>query len=245
MQQSPPIVTTPSSWFSRGLLVGLLLTAVLNALSFFVRTRGWGSLLGGESPNGEAIGFPFELWQLGNDYGGYFVDYAAMAKNTLFGLVIGTIFGLVALNRVRWLNTIVDEIVATAPGQEMRRFQFSLRGLFLAATLVAILAAVGRTLAARPEVLAGIYLIGPTFLVGLGMLPRRIPWQQRVAIMVPAMMIVIVVAVAVGNSLNIEVDVVVRGIFVCWVPQTGLAALALTCSIFSIYAIRSKKLRVP
>ena len=123
--------------------------------------------------------------------------------------------------------------------REKHRFQFSLRGLFVATTL----AAIGRTLAARPEVLAGIYLFGPSLEVVLAMIPRQITWQQRVAILVPSTFILIVLAMAVGTVLKMEVEKILLGIFVCWVPQTGLAAIAVTLAVVAGHYRRSNTLR--
>ena len=238
------VVTTRTRWFGRGIFLGILLCAILNALSYFVRSGGWGGLLGA-SVGGEAIGFPFLLWQQGNAYGGYFVEYAALAWNTLFGVGLGAICGVATLTQLHLLNSVVAEAEAGAANQDRNPFQFSLRGMFVATLLAALLAAIGRTWAARPEVLAGIYLFGPSLLVVLAMIPRRISWQQRVAILIPATLIVIVVAMSVATAMKIEVDKVLLGIFVCWVPQTGIAAIAVTLAVITRHYRRSNALRCP
>ena len=228
------IVTTRSRWFLRGLLVGFLLTAAFNALSFFVRSGGWGNLLGGYPPRHEAIGFPFVMWQLGDSYGGFFVDFRSLAGNALFGVAVGAVCGVVTLTQVRWLNRMVAEMASQSSSGKHHNFQFSLRGLLLSTVLAAVVAAMARTLVARPETLAAIYVFGPAFLVILAMLPRRIPWEHRVAILTPAAVALIIVAVAVGVYLGLDFDKVLLGIFVCWVPQSVLVALVLSLGILFV-----------
>ena len=103
------IVMTPFQWFERGIFLGILLSAILNALSYFVRPGGWDGLLDNTSPHGEAIGFPVLLWQQGNAYGGYFVDYAALAWNILFGVSLGVICGTAKLTQLPLLNSVIVE----------------------------------------------------------------------------------------------------------------------------------------
>ncbi|MEL7266174.1 MAG: hypothetical protein AAFP69_15360, partial [Planctomycetota bacterium] len=51
-----------AKWFARGFAVGILLVGTSNALSFFVLSRGWGSLLGNRALDDEVIGVPLVLW---------------------------------------------------------------------------------------------------------------------------------------------------------------------------------------
>lgn len=207
----------------------------LNALSFFFRTGGWGSLLGGLDARNEAIGFPFEVWHAGNMYGGLFVNYVGLLLNLSIGLAICVAIGLGTLTQTRWLNRMISDIESRVGEREKQQFQFSLRGLMLATVLAALLSAMARSFAARSEFLMAIYLFGPVTLVLLAMLPRWISWQQRVAIITPATLILIGVAIGIGSALEIEFDKVLMGIFVCWVPQSGLAALLLTLGILAVH----------
>jgi hypothetical protein len=63
------------------------------------------------------------------------------------------------------------------------------------------------------------------------MLPRRLSWQKRVVIIIPATLTLIAVAIAVGNAMSMEFDKVLMGIFLCWTPQSALAAIGLTATI--------------
>ena len=62
----------------------------------------------------------------------------------------------------------------------------------------------------------------------LAYLPRRLRWQQRVAILTPATFVLIAVAIALGTALDVDFDKVLMGIFICWTPQAAIAAIALT-----------------
>ena len=115
----PSIATTPTSWFLRGFFAGALFCAALNALSYFFRSDGWGNLLGTTPQHREALGFPLQIWESGNSYGGYFADYRAVLLNAAFGAAIGTVCGLIALRRRERLNRLVQEFeqtLTTAPG---------------------------------------------------------------------------------------------------------------------------------
>ncbi len=229
------ILTTPWRWFMRGFLVGVLLSGALNALSFFVRTKGWGSLLGATSAGTEALGFPWEMWRQSASFNGYIVDPAAMALNIGTGIVVGGLIGFAALTQLRWLNRMVADIETKMQAKANRPFQFSLRALLMATLIVALFASLGRSLTARPEMLGAIYLFGPSSLVIMAMLPRGISWQQRVAILTPAAIAMIVLAAVVGTALGIEIDKVLMGIFVSWVPQSALAAIGITMGILLVY----------
>ena len=241
------ISTTPTSWFLRGFLVGALFCAALNALSYFFRSDGWGNLLGTTPQHREALGFPWQIWEHGNNYGGYFADYRAVAWDAAFGAAIGMVCGLIALRRRERLNRLVEEFDRT-PTTPPGNFQFSLRGLMLATALVALLAAIGRhDSAARPEVLGAIYLLGPWVLVMIAFLPRRIPWQQRVMILIPAAVVMILAAVATGAGLNrsLEFDKVLLGIFICWTPQSAFVAIAVSLAIVLFHRVQPTKLDRP
>lgn len=231
------VVTTPSRWFARGFLVGVLVCGALNALSYFFRSDGWGNLLGVTPQNDEALGFPVKVWEAGNTYGGLFVDYPALLVCAVCAAAVGTACGLLTVACRRQLDRLVAQLEARMARDEPRvQFQFSVRGLLLATTAVALAAAVGgRALAARAEALGAIYALGPWLLVALALLPRRIPWQQRVVLIIPLTAALILVAVVVGASLRPprEFDQVLMGIFICWTPQSALAAVALTAMLLA------------
>tara|TARA_R110002073_G_scaffold108132_7_gene242947 strand:+ start:328 stop:1062 length:735 start_codon:yes stop_codon:yes gene_type:complete len=216
-------------WFLRGTAVGMLLMAAVNALSYFVRSSDWSSLVGKPQSQNESIGFPLTVWEAGNTYAGLFADYPNMGVNILVAAAVGSLIGMVAARYRDYLNQLVGDFdegdSATAPTQPI---QFSLFGLMIATTIAAVFATVASKLAVRPETLIAIYTLGPITLVALAMLPRRLSWQQRVVIITPAAFSLIAVAIAVGRGLSMEFDKVLMGIFLSWTPQSAIAAIALT-----------------
>lgn len=229
----PNLSGSAPRWMIRGIFVGVLLIGSANALSFFFRSRGWGSLLGSREPYDEAIGFPLVVWEEAAGYSTHQLNTNAFAIDIAVGLGLGLLLGCLAVKTRPTLNRIIasmqtlDESSDTE-NREDAPIQFSLSGLLITTTLAAVAAALARSFTPRVEVLAAIYAVGPVTLVGLMFLPRRLSWQQRVGLLVPSTIVLIAVAIAVGNALNIEFDKVLLGIFICWTPQTTLAALALT-----------------
>jgi len=126
---------------------------------------------------------------------------------------------------------MVTEMQGEATRHQQQPIQFSLRGLLITTTVVAVAATLARNFAARPETLIAIYALGPLALVAIAMLPRRLSWQKRVVIIIPATLTLIAVAIAVGNAMSMEFDKVLMGIFLCWTPQSALAAIGLTATI--------------
>jgi hypothetical protein len=228
---TPSIVTTPTRWFVRGFMVGILISASLTAISYFFRSESGGNLLGTKPEHREALGFPWELWESGNTYGGLFVDLPALLLDALFAVAVGTMGGLIALAQRPRLNRLVEEFDQAVAGRARRSVQFSLRGLLLATGLAALVATATRyALAGRAEVLGAIYVLGPWVLVLIAFLPLGMTWQQRVYILIPAAVLLMVAAMVLGVSLKpkLEFDKVLMGIFICWTPQSALAALGLT-----------------
>ena len=93
-----PIATSRTAWLLRGFLGGILVCGALNAASYFVRSDNWGNLLGLAPQHAEALGFPVQVWEGGNPYGGYFVDPRAMALNILFAIVVGIVGGVAVVS---------------------------------------------------------------------------------------------------------------------------------------------------
>ncbi|WP_146601201.1 hypothetical protein [Novipirellula aureliae] len=219
-------------WFARGTAVGMLLVAVVNALSYFVRSSDWGNLIGEAESNDEAIGFPFVVWEAGNTYNGFYADYPMLFLNVLVAVSLGSILGVVVARHRDRLNRLVEDFEIEAAEESKRPIQFSLLGLLIVTTLCAVFVAIAVKVAARPETLLAIYSLGPICLVAIAMLPRRLSWQRRVAIITPSALMLIAVAIAVGIRLGMEFDKVMMGIFLCWTPQSAVAAIALTTTLF-------------
>ncbi len=229
---------TKTLWFLRGAVVGLLLIGTANAVSYFVRSEGWGSLLGNRQIGREAIGFPLELWRAGSTYGGLYVARVPLLVNALTALLVGTLCGALTVLNHRYLEQMLKDFEAREREVTQHNFQFTLRGLLVATVLSAVAAMAVKTFASRPESLLFIYVLGPAALVLLALLPYRIAWQQRVAILAPITIAMIAVALSIGASLGIEFDVVLMGIYICWVPQTVIAAMGLTLSLVIQYQRR-------
>lgn len=233
------IATTPLSWFVRGFFVGILIMSSMIASSYFFRSESGGNLLGTRPNHREALGFPCEVWESGNTYDGYFVDYLALLVDAFCAVMVGGICGLITVrHRVR-LNRLVAALEKT-PGQPSRsHLQFSLRGMLLATGLVALMAATARyALAGQAESLGVIYLLGPWVLVLIALLPMGLTWQRRVLILIPTAVLMITAAVVVGLSLKprLEFDKVLMAIFICWTPQCVLAAIGLMARLILQHA---------
>lgn len=222
----------PWLWFLRAASLGVLVMAGLNAVSYFFRSSRWGSLVGRAEMNHESLGFPFVIWEAGNTYGGWYVDYRLLAANAAVALGVGSVFGWFTAMRSEIFNRWVESMLSEMSGDQHRPIQFSLRGLMIATGLVAVVATIARHVSPRPETLLAIYALGPALLVAIAMLPRRLSWQKRVIIIVPLAYALIAAAIAVGIGIGMEFDQVLMGIFLCWTPQSVLAAVVLILAIF-------------
>ena len=226
------------SWFSCGMLVGVLLIGTANALFFFVRSEGWGSLLGERVPGDEAIGFPMLVWQEGAGYGSHHLKAPGFFVNIFCGLLVGSAVGGWAIVRRKKLNRLVNGYLNDAGASQSVQLQFSLRGLLITTFIAATAAAIARVFTPRTEILAGIYIAGPSALVLMAYAPSRLSWQQRCTIIAPLSLALIAVAITLGTMLGMEFDKVLMGIFICWTPQCVLAACALT----AVLIVKANKL---
>lgn len=241
---SPAIVTTPSRWFIRGFLVGILISGSLNAVSYFFRSEGGGNLLGTAPEHYEALGFPRTLWETGNMYGGRFIDLPGLLTNALFAAALGAVCGLLTQPFRRRLNELVERFEQAVIAPQRGTFQFSLRGLLTLCGLASVAAAGAHyALAGNPAVLGIIYALGPWILVLIAFLPVGLDWQQRVAVLVPTALLLMLAAVATGAALKppLEFDKVLLYIFVCWTPQSVLVALTLTVGLVFYHTAVAKQ----
>ncbi|MGB7345814.1 MAG: hypothetical protein WBD20_16480 [Pirellulaceae bacterium] len=228
-----------SRWFLRGVAASVVFMAAVNAASYFFRSTKWHSLQGQRSDQDESIGFPWKMWEGGNDYGGLYVDYVSLALNVVVALAIGTVVGVVIASQTRKLNKLFSFTEFESCENQPHRIQFSLIGLMVATGIVAVVAMLATQFAARRETLLAIYLFGPLVLVALAMLPRKLTWQTRVWLIIPTTLSLIAAAIGVGMNLRIEFDRVLLAIFLCWTPQSALAALLLTAWL--TWSISSKQ----
>ena len=228
LQESSVRYDPPIRWFLRGTAVGMLLMAAVNALSYFFRSSDWTSLVQPNLHSKEAIGFPFVVWEAGNTYGGMFADYPRLGLNVAVAAAVGSLLGWYTARKTPFLNGLLTQLETESIERESQPIQFSLRGLMIATTVIAVTATLARNFAARPETLIAIYLFGPLLLCVIAMLPRNLSWEKRVVLIIPATFLLIAVAIAVGTVMNMEFDKVLMGVFLSWTPQSALAAVGLT-----------------
>lgn len=214
-------------WFLRGFAGGFILLAALNALSWFFRSDGWSDLCGATLfEHTEAIGFPFEIWREGLGYkGGLMVDLPSLGINFAISLTIAVIAGLIAVRLSNQIEAMLPEEQTSNAGF---RLTFSVRGLLIVTTLIAIAIGLTQSLGPSPWLLGTIYFAGPLTLILIAMGPVGIPWEQRSVILVLAAAFMLTGAILIGGRLGMEFDRVLLGVFICWVPQTVFAAILTT-----------------
>ena len=217
--------TSKVRWFARGFAGGFILIAALNALSWFFRSEGWSDLCGFTlHEHTEAIGFPFEMWREGFSYSNSTVSLPSLGLNLAIGLVFAIGAGLLGIKLSR-------RILATLPTDigPNTTFQmtFSVRGLLIVTTLLAIAIGLTKSLGASPWLLGTIYFASPLILILIAMGPVGLPWEQRSIILVLTAVCMMAGAVLVGSRLEMEFDRVLLGAFICWVPQSVFAALGI------------------
>lgn len=225
-----------TKWFVNGIVIGVLLVSTLNSLSYFFRSSNWSGLVG-QNTQDQALGFPMEIWSYGQNYGTALYDQAAMAWNIAAAFGFGLVLGLISIANARWLTNFSDAMIeAESKQQAEKSMQFSIRGMFLLTGVSAIVAALVRSsIGARPELLWTIYILGPLFLIVMAMIPRGMIWQYRLILLTPSTLIMIGFAMYIGHRLGLEFERVMFGIFVCWVPQTVIAAACLTVGLAFSY----------
>ena len=211
-------------WFGRGFLAGLMVTAAVNAISYFVLSDGISNFIGASQLQQEAIGFPFEVWRRGQGYGRFIVSFPAFFSNCGTGVFFALIIGVIAANRREYLNKITYDAVSREAKTDAgsNSFQFSIKSILIATSIVAIFLAAAVNIRVDPKVLAVIFFAGPWAMVSLSMLPPGIKWQHRVVMMTIMAVVMIGVAIAVGGQLGKPFDEVLMGVFISWTPQSVL-----------------------
>ena len=227
----PKIGTSAAHWFARGLMGGFLLMAAINAMSFFFRSGGFGSLMGYDPLPTEAIGFPMEIWNDSKSYRGFIVDYRAMGINLLFAFVPGILFGAIGVWFRDGFNRHIREFEQKEANSKRPSFQFSTQTLMILTTVAALAVAALSSWRESRITLGAIYLLGPVTLITLAMLPDSIRWYWRALLLVIVAKAMIGIAIVSAMSLGIPFDRVMFGIFVSWVPQSVFAAFAITVGL--------------
>ena len=213
--------TSKLRWFVRGMAGGFILYAALNALSWFFRSTGWSDLCGATiNEHTEAIGFPFEIWREGAGHQGLVL--AALGIHLLIGLVVSIVAGFVAVALSQRIESMLPE---ESTDKTVFKMTFSVRGLLIVTSLIAVTLGLVQSLGASPWLLGTIYFAGPLMLILIAMGPVGIPWEQRSVILVLTAACMLVGAVIIGVRMGMEFDRVLLGIFICWVPQSAFAAV--------------------
>ncbi len=210
-----------------------MVVAAANALSYFFRTAGIADLISSDQNVVESMGFPFEIWREGRLYGSIHIDYYMVGLNMLVGIALGSIFGCVGLMLRHHFNRWVKEFEAIESSQNSIGFQFSVKSLLLVTTVAAMLISALTSWNGTPEVLMGIYFLGPIVLISIAMLPRGIHWHHRIVILTILSAVTISVAVSTGIKLNVPLDRVLLGIFVSWTPQSAFGAFFLVTGLIA------------
>ena len=220
------LATSSKSWFARGAIGGAMIFAALNALSWFWLSDAWSDLCGATRNAGtDAIGFPFEIWREGTYFGsGWLINYPMAGGNLLVAAAMACLFGWFTKKMSPRFADLVESSIEAAMPRRRKRFTFSVRGLFVATTVVALFLGVTRMLGVSPWLLGAIYFVGPLVLILIAMAPTGLHWEQRMVILVAFAMIMLVGSVVVGMRLGMEFDRVLFGVFICWVPQSVFAA---------------------
>lgn len=219
---------------SRAFLLVILFWAAANVLSYFVRSDGWGDLLGQAPQTTEAIGFPWLIWQEGGTLGNY--SRLALVGN----VVIALLSALAAAEIAAWLARRRDQDVAVgdlhrdreaSQHSAGRALQFRIRTLLALVVVEAIILGGIRSYGdARPALLAAIYLLGPSVLLAVGWRLRDVvPTHRNVALVVVGFLFV-PAAAFLGESIEGIGDFTrgLLGLFVCWVPQCVLLVVLFT-----------------
>jgi hypothetical protein len=206
----------------------LIAFAVLNSLSYFVRSAGWGNLFG-EARGYVGIGFPWLVWQYESSGVAPLPDSSAIAQNVAIGLLASAVVSLVFM-RLNRPSASVDRSEPHEPSvaSGFRMSQFNLRSLFLFTAITAVLLGAARTSSElNPALLKVIYLGGPCTIAWVGYLARccNVRWQVVLTLSYGSLL-VIATGVLSQHAVGInDFTQGILGIFVCWIPQFFILAL--------------------
>jgi hypothetical protein len=224
------------------MLGGVLLITACNAGSYFLRTQSVADLIDGRQNVTESLGFPARVWleenYSNNSEAGF--NFFAAGINLLFGLSIGSLFGAIGIRYQHSLNQKIAEFEKKNSNQQSKGYQFSIIGLLLLTTLIAVLTSTVINYLKTPQLLLVIYFAGPAILLGLAMIPRGMHWRSRVVILAIAEVGLIGMAMWYGQTLGVPLERVMLGIFVGWTSQSGIFAFLITVALLMHMAINEK-----
>ena len=204
-----------------------MLLAALNAISYFVLSEGLTDLVGLKPPVEEAIGFPFSIWEEGAANGPNAINFWGSVDNVLIGLCVGSVFGVIGVLLRHQFNDWVIEFESENRNVKPIHNQFSLKSILFWTAVSGLFIALLTRWNGSSLGLAAIYLFGPATLIGIAMFPAELHWRTRAVIVSVLSIGLILIAVRSGLKLNMQVDRVMLGFFVCWTPQTVFAAFAI------------------
>lgn len=216
-----------------------MLIAAINALSYFFLSHGLTDLVGMKPAVEEAIGFPFAIWEEGHARGAHYIDIWGAGKNVLVGVLLGTFFGLIGILLRHQFNEWVAEFEEQNQQAQSLSAQFSIKSAMFCTLVAALLVALITRWNGSSFGLGAIYLLGPSTLIGIAMFPDQLHWKVRATIVAVLSLALIGIAARSGLQLNMDIDRVMLGFFVCWTPQTVFAAFIIVVA-FVIRALRMK-----
>ena len=217
--------------FRLGFTCMLLAWATLNALSYFLRSDGWGNLLGSQPDAAEAIGFPWIVWEEGPGLSSTRIDLVMLSADAALGIICSVLAGLATAgckgNAVRSSPLpCPPAAVAASP----RKLQFSLRTLLMAAVVEALVfGVIQASVEARPVLLLLLYLLGPLLIIGVAYRLREVVPLHRNLALSAIVLLSIPAAAALGETIHGIHDFTkgIFGLFVFWVPECVLILIVL------------------
>ena len=217
--------------FRIGFTCMLLAWATLNALSYFLRSDGWGNLLGSQPDAAEAIGFPWIVWEEGPGLSSTRIDLVMLSADAALGIICSVLAGLATAgckgNAVRSSPLpCPPAAVAASP----RKLQFSLRALLMAAVVEGLVfGVIQASVEARPVLLLLVYLLGPLLIVGVAYRLRGVVPLHRNLALAAIVLLCIPAAAALGETIHGIRDFTkgIFGLFVFWVPECVLILIVL------------------
>ena len=168
-------------WLGRGFVVGMMLVAAINAVSYLFRSNSIRHLFDQSAMSGGAIGFPLEVWSSNKAHGTLFINLPAFAVNVGFAICCGAVFATIAYFNISKLNRWVDDFESDFERRTESRAsaQFSIKGMLIATFLVSLMIVGVTNWHGTDELLWFVYVLGPIALLGVSFIPRGFSWQAR------------------------------------------------------------------
>ncbi|HVX61837.1 MAG TPA: hypothetical protein VHC19_14575 [Pirellulales bacterium] len=221
-----------ASFFRRatsGALAGVLLFAAFNALSYFALSPAT-KLLGGTRDGGR-IGFPAIVWESSGRGVGTFHS-VALLQNVAVGLAASAAFGMVVALATRGRTSPGWSSVAESRRPKALRIarQFSLRGMLLTITALAVVLALGQQSQEQTKLrlLLAIYALGPSLVIAVYGIARRFTPNTMGTATTSVAALTVSAALVLGAGSGIrDMTQVLLGLFVYWTPQCVLLAVCL------------------